>query len=85
MTRSVKLDALPEVLTELDYPISREEAAAACADVRLELADGEENLGDTVARSSDDRFDFAEDLGSEVMNLLLRHAVGEPYQSEGEG
>jgi hypothetical protein len=53
--------------------------------VTLLLADGTENLGDLIAGSDGETFESPDDLNNEVMNLLPRHAVGEPYQSEGEG
>lgn len=85
MGRDVKLNELDAVLAELDYPVSRESVVDACEDVTLVLADGEENLGTVVAASGADSFDSVDDLQSEVLNLLPQHAVGEPYQSEGEG
>ena len=85
MTRDVKLSQLEAVLAELDYPITPSEVASECDDVRLVLADGTEDLGDLVADSDANAFDSPDELVSEVMNLLPRHAVGEPYQSEGEG
>lgn len=85
MAREVRLNGLDSLLAELDYPVGRETAAGTLDDVTLELADGTENLGHLVASSSDDTFDSADDLESEVLNLLPRSAVGEPYQSEGEG
>lgn len=85
MNRDVKLNELEAVLGELEYPVDRDEAAEAFSDVTLLLADGTENLGQLVAESSDDRFESPDDLDEEVRNLLPRHAVGEPYQSEGEG
>ena len=85
MGRDVKLNELESVLNELDYPASRESVAEECDDVTLVLADGEENLGDLVAGSGDETFESMDDLETEVMNLLPRHAVGEPYQSEGDG
>ena len=85
MPRDVKLSRLETVLEELDYPISVADAERECADVRLVLADGTENMGELIAESHADAFDSPDELGSEVMNLLPQHAVGEPYQSEGEG
>lgn len=85
MTRDVKLDELETVLSEIDYPTSREAAAERFDDVRLVLAEGEETLGAVIAGSGDDTFESVDDLEEEVLNLLPRHAVGEPYQSEGEG
>lgn len=85
MRDRLKLSHLDDALGELDYPIDRETTVAATDDVTLELPEGEENLGEIVADSSDDRFDSADDLASEIRNLLPRHAVGDPFQSEGEG
>lgn len=85
MAREVKLNRLETVLEELEYPVDGRDAAAACEDVTLRLAEGEVSLGDTIASSSEDVFSSVDDLAVEVRNLLPRHAVGEPYQSEGEG
>ena len=81
----VKLSRVESVLDDLEYPVSNEEAAREFDDVTLVLADGERNLGDLIANSSDDRFESMDDLESELHNVLPREAVGEPYQSEGEG
>lgn len=51
----------------------------------LLLADGETNLGDVIARSNSDSFASMDELQSEIYATLPREAVGEPYQSEGEG
>lgn len=85
MAREVKLNQLETVLSEFDYPVSRATVADECNDVTLLLADGTENLGELVAESGDDAFDSMDELTNETMSLLPRHAVGEPYQSEGEG
>lgn len=84
MDAELKLNELHEALTDLDYPLSREAAADACEGVTLLLADGTEALADVIRDSGADRFDSAEDLESEVMSTLPQHAVGEPYQSEGD-
>ena len=85
MARQVKLSHLDRLLEEFEYPVDRETIVEGTRDVTVELADGAENLGDLVGESSDDTFESVNDLSSEVMNLLPQHAVGEPYQSEGEG
>jgi hypothetical protein len=43
------------------------------------------NLGESIGESSEDAFESVDDLANEVRSGLPRHAVGEPYQSEGEG
>jgi len=81
----VKLSALRDHLDELEYPLSREAARERCEDVVLVLADGEEPLAAVIERSGETSFGSAEALTEELFSLLPRRAVGEPYQSEGEG
>ncbi|WP_265110285.1 hypothetical protein [Halosolutus halophilus] len=85
MATEVKLSEMESTLEALDYPIACEEAADELGTVTLLLADGERNLGNLVADSTADRFESAADLQSELHNVLPREAVGEPFQSEGEG
>ncbi|MFC7138861.1 hypothetical protein ACFQMA_03295 [Halosimplex aquaticum] len=81
----LELAEVEEYLHEFDYPIDRDELAAACEDVTIQLAEGERNLGDLIAESTADGFGSADDAYTAVQNDLPREAVGEPYQSEGEG
>jgi hypothetical protein len=85
MTHQIELRKIEDVLTEWDYPIDREAAVTAGRDVTLVLSEGQVNLGETIEKSSGDVFETPEALKNEVMSRLPRHAVGEPYQSEGEG
>ncbi|WP_327052813.1 DUF5789 family protein [Halomicrococcus gelatinilyticus] len=85
MARAVKLRDVRSELQQLSYPVTRETAAERLDDVTLILADGERNLGDVVAKVPDEEFDSVDDLDAELHNALPREAVGEPYQSEGEG
>ncbi len=85
MTRKYKLSNVKSVLAELPYPIEKPTAADELSDVTVRLADGEENLGELVSRTASDTFESAEDVETEIHNVLPREAVGEPYQSEGEG
>ncbi|MFP8957244.1 hypothetical protein ACLI4Y_10975 [Natrialbaceae archaeon A-CW3] len=81
----VKLSRVEQTLEELSYPVSRADAASAFDDVTLLLADGETNLGEAIADTHSDEFDSPDDLEDSLYNALPREAVGEPYQSEGEG
>ncbi len=85
MTRRVKLSNVYALLEDLEYPITREEAVEELDDVTLTYADGESNLGGIVSGTGSDRFDSADELESELYNVLPVEAVGEPGQSEGEG
>lgn len=73
------------MLTELSYPVSREVAAESFEDVTVTFADGEANLGDLISETPADEFDSFEELRDEINNTVPREAVGEPYQSEGDG
>ena len=84
MSQTVKLNQLQDALEGFGYPLSHEAAVDAAAGVTLQLADGTEPLAAVIADSSLNRFDSANELETEVMNLLPRNAVGEPYQSDGD-
>ena len=85
MARTVKFSHVNEPLESLEYPVERSTAADELSDVTVELADGKENLGELVSETDSDTFETSNDLQSELHNTLPREAVGEPYQSEGEG
>ena len=85
MAREVRMKDTSEVFERAEYPIDRDEAAAQFDDVTLVLADGTENLGSLIANSPHEQFESVAALDAELHNLLPRKAVGEPFQSEGEG
>ncbi|MFW5919252.1 MAG: DUF5789 family protein [Halanaeroarchaeum sp.] len=85
MTRTVKPNRIDTVIESLEYPISSEAAREATDDVTLELADGTESMAAVVDRSTQETFETAADLESEIYANLPTEAVGEPGQSEGEG
>ncbi len=85
MSREVKLSRVDGVLDELSYPIPRDDAAIELEGVTVLLADGEANLGELISETGSDSFTSRDDLKTEIHNSLPREAVGEPYQSEGEG
>ncbi|WP_281195306.1 hypothetical protein [Halorubrum sp. F4] len=84
MTRTIRLNRIGNVLSELEYPVEPSTVASECADVTVRLADGEVNLGATVSGSAAAEFASAEELRTELMSLLPRRAVGEPFQSDGD-
>ena len=85
MDSTVKLSRVDGVLEELTYPIECSTAASEFEGVTVLLADGEVDLGELIAKSDRPRFESVPDLRTELHNVLPRKAVGEPYQSEGEG
>ena len=85
MSTEVKLEQLYSFLDGIDYPCSTVEAAEQVDDVTLVLADGTVEFEAILDQSTSETFASADELGNEVMSLLPREAVGEPYQSEGEG
>ncbi|WP_312911403.1 hypothetical protein [Natronosalvus caseinilyticus] len=81
----VKLSRVEHALSELSYPITRADAAVELNDVTLLLADGEANLGSLIEDTHSEEYDSADQLEDSLYNALPMEAVGEPYQSEGEG
>ncbi|WP_435151929.1 DUF5789 family protein [Haladaptatus sp. DFWS20] len=85
MARTVNFSHLESELQRLPYPVSRDEATEILDDVTVQFAEGEENLGELVAQTEQEMYESVEDIDAEINNVLPREAVGEPYQSEGEG
>lgn len=85
MRDSVKLSELDAAIDDLDYPTDREDVLDSYGELRLQLADGEVTVQEVLSESSVTEFDSASELASEVFAFLPREAVGEPYQSEGDG
>lgn len=84
MKDTLELKELREALSTLSYPLTPDEAVAACEGVTLQVADGSTLLAAVVADSTADSFDSVADLESEVKGLLPREAVGGPYRFEGD-
>lgn len=84
MTDRVKIARVTSVLKEIEYPVGREAAAAAFDDTTLILADGEADLGELIGETGRDSFDSADDLTTELHNVVPIEAVGEPGQSDGD-
>jgi len=81
----VKLRELPDRLDVVSFPTSREFVADEHGDIVVSYSNGEERLANLLADSGQERYDSVDDLMTDVQNSLPRDAVGEPYQSEGEG
>jgi hypothetical protein len=84
MGRGIQLKDVLTVLDEIEYPIERAVAAEQFSDVTLILADGEANLAELISESTNETFESAADVQTELHNVLPRGAVGEPNQSEGD-
>ncbi|MFW5977817.1 MAG: hypothetical protein ACOCP2_01100 [Halohasta sp.] len=84
MADRIKINRVQNVLDRVDYPLGRTDAAAAFDDVTLVFADGEANLGELIGDCDREEFGSADDLDTELNNVMPIEAVGEPGQSEGD-
>ena len=84
MTEDIKLSRLETVLEAPTYPARREDLAADYAGTTVLYADGEEDLGALIERTTQASFEDAEDCFLAIQNALPIEAVGEPGQSEGD-
>ncbi len=84
MTERIKINRVKNVLDRVDYPLGRDDAAAEFDDVTLLFADGETNLGELIANCDREEFGSADDLDTELNNVMPIEAVGEPGQSDGD-
>jgi hypothetical protein len=82
--RTVKLSRVQSAFDGVDYPVSRTDAAEAAADVTVQFADGEANLGDLIAECHDESFDGPDELVAGLYATLPVAALGEPGQSDGD-
>ncbi|MFB6303172.1 MAG: hypothetical protein ABEH78_09975 [Haloferacaceae archaeon] len=80
----IKLARAEERFADLEYPVTRADAAAAFAEVEVTFADGEANLGHLVSEVGSDVFNGPDELYAELQNVVPVEAVGDPGQSEGE-
>ena len=80
----VKLSQVESLFEDLDFPVTRGEAAAEFSDTTVQLADGEANLGEMLSEAQAERFHGADELYAELNNTLPIEAVGEPGQSDGD-
>ncbi|MFC7068930.1 hypothetical protein [Halobaculum lipolyticum] len=80
----VKLSRVETLFEELEYPVSRAEAADAFDETTVLFADGDGNLGRYIAECPSEQFRSAEDLYTDLQQALPVEAVGEPGQSEGD-
>jgi hypothetical protein len=85
MSEHVKLSRVESLFERLDYPVTRDDAAAEFVDTTVTFADGEGNLGELVSEVGSDAFHGPDELFAELQNVVPVEAVGEPGQSEGEG
>lgn len=81
---TVKLARVEERLADLDYPVTRSDAAAAFEDVEVTFADGEANLGRLISEVESDVFEGPDELAADLQNVVPVEAVGEPGQSDGD-
>lgn len=84
MSDEVKLSRVESRFAELNYPVTRTDAAERFSETTLLFADGQANLGELVDEMESERFDGVDELTAELNNTLPIEAVGEPGQSEGD-
>lgn len=84
VTRTVELNRVETLFTQLEYPIDRDEAAESFTDTTVRFADGEANLGRLVSDVPSDRFEGPDELYADLNSALPVEAVGEPGQSDGD-
>ena len=85
MPTRMPLNELETKLATYTYPLDRSVLLEDAGELTIELADGETTLAGALENVSDEQFDSAAELQATIYSGLPRRAVGEPYQSEGEG
>jgi division protein CdvB (Snf7/Vps24/ESCRT-III family) len=75
MAREVTPDQVDALFEDLSYPILRIDAAREFADVTLQFAEDEANLGELVSETKNDAFDSIDDLETELREVIPDDAV----------
>lgn len=84
MGERVKLSRVESAFERLEFPVTRDDAAAELVDVTVVFPDGEANLGERVSETGSDAFHGPDELHAELGNVLPVESVGEPGQSDGD-
>ncbi len=84
MTHPVKFNEIESVYREFEFPISRARLLDECGNTTIQLADGTIDFESVIHDSNTATYSSPDDITSELMNLLPRNAVGEPFQSDGD-
>jgi hypothetical protein len=71
MVREIAYERVETELETFSYPVLRDDAAAALADVTVTFRDGDdENLGVLVSETQSDAFDAVADLRAELATVV---------------
>lgn len=71
MVREIAYERVETELEAFSYPLLRDDAAAALADVTVTFPDGDdENLGVLVSETQSDAFDAVADLRAELATVV---------------
>ena len=84
MTTPVKLNEIETVYADIEFPITRTALLGDYGTITIQLADGTVDFDSVISESNTDTFYSPDDITNELMNLLPRNAVGEPFQSDGD-
>ena len=84
MNEEIRLNRIDDVLAALEYPIAPPAVTDACGKTVVQFAEGTVSTGEVIEQSNADRFESSSDFEMELLGLLPRNAVGEPYQSDGD-
>jgi hypothetical protein len=76
------LSGLNERIGAHTYPATTEEVIAEYGDVELELPNGDERLGDVLARLGSETFESAEDVRLAAISAVSSNAIGRENYSD---
>jgi len=84
MADRVRLSRLATALEDLDYPLTRADAATSLQGTTLVHPGGEEDLGGLVSETGPDSFDDPDDVVNALHNVMPESALGELGEAEGD-
>jgi hypothetical protein len=82
MCERVNLNRVKSAFERLEFPVTRDDAAAELVDVTVASDDDEANLGELVSEMGSDAFHTPDDLHAELEAVLPAGMVRDPGQSD---
>lgn len=78
----MQLNGIDDRLERQEYPATTGDIIAAHGNVRVELAEGSERLGDVLSRLGDETFRSADEVFTAVRSGVCHRGVGRRFYSD---
>lgn len=82
LVQTMRLNNTESLLTDIEYPTTTGEIIETHGSERLELANGNETLGDVLSRAGEETFRSSSEAYDAVLNGVSHRAIGRRFYSD---